>query len=537
MKKEYPKCPICGKNLPLWKHLSEPIWNEEKQRWKGFYQFCGDKCKNSEAGKKYASEKHKTACKQSRKKKNEILEKRKKTCLVKYGVDNPAKAEINKKKIKEAKLAQNHTTSNEKRKKTCLAKYGVKYSTQSKSKIEKTKETWNKKYKNGHHMRDEKYKNKIKENQLRSYFKKHIKNNEYFEARFTEDQWVETKGATIDELNILEFKCKKCGTKFKQNLWNGFSMIRCPKCNPYNITTAQLEIENFIKTYNINNIIQNTKQIITPLELDIYIPDYKLAIEYNGLAFHSFGKSKWSMINNYKDEPIRRYHLREKMNICLEKGIEVLNIFENEWIDKNKQDIWKSIILNKLNKTPNKIFARKCVIKEINNKQLIKTFLNKNHLQGECNGKINIGLFHDDELIQLVVLSKPRYNKHVEMEVLRISTKKFYNVVGGISKLFKYIENNLNISSLISYSNNRYGTGNIYNILGFKYQKESNPNYWYFKENTFNLKSRLNYQKNKLKNLFENVNESKTEKEIMFENSYRIIYDCGNKVFVWNKSS
>lgn len=243
------------------------------------------------------------------------------------------------------------------------------------------------------------------------------------------------------------------------------------------------------------------------------------------------------MINNYKDEPIRRYHLREKMNICLEKGIEVLNIFENEWIDKNKQDIWKSIILNKLNKTPNKIFARKCVIKEINNKQLIKTFLNKNHLQGECNGKINIGLFHDDELIQLVVLSKPRYNKHVEMEVLRISTKKFYNVVGGISKLFKYIENNLNISSLISYSNNRYGTGNIYNILGFKYQKESNPNYWYFKENTFNLKSRLNYQKNKLKNLFENVNESKTEKEIMFENSYRIIYDCGNKVFVWNKSS
>ncbi len=312
-------------------------------------------------------------------------------------------------------------------------------------------------------------------------------------------------------------------------------MCRCPSCNPYNISKPQFEIELLLKENGCVDIEQNKKNIITPLELDLFIPSKNLAIEYNGLAFHSFGKSKWTMLNNFEDEPFRKHHLLFKLKKCREKNISLLNIFENEWLDDTRREIWKSVILNKIGKSPNRIYARDCEIRNITDKELVRSFLKNNHLQGECNGSINVGLFFNDELVQLIVLAKPRFNKAIDMEILRISSKLYYNIVGGISKLFNYIENNYSsINSIISYSNNRYGEGGIYEYLGFKFKGETTPNYWYFKENTFLLFSRLNFQKHKLKES-KNYSDQKTEKEIMVEDGFDVIYDCGNKVFVWNR--
>ena len=537
MKKTYPKCPICGKDLKLYKGKLEPIWNEETQQWKGFKMFCSEECKNIQKGKEYARAKHSKACKnKTQLQKDNILKKRKDTCMAKYGVDNPSKVKEIREKISNIKKNADHTLANAKRVDTCMAKYGVKYISQSKEKIEKTKATWRKNYKNGHHMRDEDFKFKIIERRLRSFYQDKIKMSDKFIPLFTEDDWVNTRGATIDELNIVKFKCKTCSTEFQQNLWNGFSMCRCPKCDPYNISKPQQDIEDYLRKYGCDNITQNTKKIITPLELDVFLPEYNVAIEYNGLVFHSFGKSNWSLANNSEELPMRKYHLRNKTNICNDKNINLLQIFENEWLDDIKQEIWKSIILNKVGKTPNRIFARNCEVRKVIDKKVVNEFLENNHLQGACYGNLSYGLYYNEDLLQLFVLGKPRYNKNVDLEIIRISSKRFYNIVGGVSKLFSFIiKHHPEINSILSYSNNRYGNGGIYKNLNFTYIKETSPNYWYFQENSFLLESRLNYQKNKLQYKFDNFKDDLTEQENMFNNGYRIIYDCGNKVFIWNR--
>ena len=315
-----------------------------------------------------------------------------------------------------------------------------------------------------------------------------------------------------------KFQCLKCNNIFEDHLDNG----RIPRCyNCYPIITTRFskyedEIEIWLKSLNINCIKRNVRSIIKPLELDIYLPEYKLAIEFNGLWSHS-------EIGGNKD---RHYHLT-KTNLCKEKGVELIHIFEDEWI--NKQDIVKSIIKNKLRQIKNKIYARECEIRQVGN-SAVYDFLFNNHLQEPLIGIYNYGLYFNDELVYLIALSKPRFNKNYEYELVRSCGKMDAIVIGGFNKLVEYVMEKLEIKSIISYVDKRYFDGKGYK--DWDLINETNPNYFYTKE-YLDRESRLKYQKHKLGILFPQIYEDNlTEWQIMQLAGYDRTWDCGNKVFV-----
>jgi len=240
----------------------------------------------------------------------------------------------------------------------------------------------------------------------------------------------------------------------------------------------------------------------------------------NTLVWHSSGNSK--LPNKDKD-----YHLN-KTEQCETQGIQLFHIFENEWLEK--QEIWKSVLNSKLNRT-NRIYARKCSIRELDN-SLYREFCEKNHLQGYGNASVKIGLFYNNELKTLVSFGKSRYDKSIEWELIRFCSKLNTSVIGGASKLLKYFERNYNPESIISYANRRWSQGNLYDKLGFNFVGNTNPNYFYFKPNENILYSRVKFQKHKLKDKLDLFDPNLTETENMYQNGYRKIYDSGNKKYI-----
>ena len=293
--------------------------------------------------------------------------------------------------------------------------------------------------------------------------------------------------------------------------------------NKTNLFKTQQYIFDNIK---IENKIFNDRVILDGKELDIYLPDYNLGIEYNGLMYHSEGCSDIPWLSSTD----KNYHL-DKTNQCLEKGIQLFHIFEGENLD-----LWLSMINNKLGLNE-RIFARKCYVAELKSKDIIK-FLSDNHIQGYVQSSINLGLFYTDgvdnlglpKLVSVMTFSKPRFNKRYQYELIRFCSLKNTSVIGGANKLLKYFINKYNPKSIISYANRRFSNGSIYETLGFKKIGTSGPNYFYFKD-SLTLESRNKYQKHKLKSLLPDFDENLSEAENMFKNGYRRIYDCGNLVY------
>jgi len=211
-----------------------------------------------------------------------------------------------------------------------------------------------------------------------------------------------------------------------------------------------------------------------------------------------------------------------------------MHIWEDDWL--NKQNIIKSMILNKLGKTPNKIYARKTEIKEITDNKLIREFLNKNHLQGFVSSKIKLGLFFNGELISLMTFGENRKNMGLNSinnhyELLRFCNKLNINVVGGASKLFKYFIKNFNPLKITTYADKSHSNGNLYEKLNFTFIKNTIPNYSYY-DNKMNKYNRFNFRKDTLIKM--GYDKNMTEHEIMDSLNYYRIYNSGNLKYEWN---
>lgn len=292
----------------------------------------------------------------------------------------------------------------------------------------------------------------------------------------------------------------------------------CPICGN-NMSLAEKEIEDYVKSFGIKTETKVRGILSNNKEIDILIPELNIGIEYDGLKWHS---------DEFKD---KNYHLN-KTEECKKLGIRLVHIFEDEWM--NKKEIIKSIIRNIIGKTENKIYARKCIIQNVNDNEK-KEFLEKNHIQGNVNSQINLGLYHDGELVSLMCIGKPRINLgrktslEDEYELLRFCNKLNTNIVGGASKLFKYFITNYNPTLTTSYCDYRWSIGNMYKALGFTLSHHSQPNYYYIIGN--NRKNRFKYRKSEL--IKEGFDPEKSEKEIMEERGIHRIYDCGSLVYIW----
>ena len=219
----------------------------------------------------------------------------------------------------------------------------------------------------------------------------------------------------------------------------------------------------------------------------------------------------------------------KKTELCEKHDIHLIHVFENEW--NYMQNIVKSRLKDILGIYDKAVFARKCIIKEVDN-EISMLFQDENHLQGAVNAKVNLGLYFNGELVSLMTFGKCRFDNKHEWEMLRFCNKLGYHIPGAASKLLKYFEQLYSPKSLVSYADRRWSQGKLYNALGFKLNHVSGPNYWYFKSYTqIKLESRIKYQKFKLKNILDVFDENKTEVENMKANGYHRIFDCGNLVF------
>jgi len=447
----------------------------------------------------------------------EVKEKIKQTNLEKYGVKHPLQNKKIFNKYKQSLLKKYGVENNFQRKEvkekiyqTNLERYGAKYPIQNKEIKEKACQTNLERYGVKHPIQNKEIKEKMINNRFKNIFPIIIKRLKINNVILLDDY----KGMRVNDKNVFyNLRCLTCNTNFKDNFHS--KIPRCPICFPLNSSRAEKEIVDFIKSLNINNIIENDRIILDGKELDIYLPDYNLAIEFDGLYWHSesMGKDK-------------NYHLN-KTEKCNEKGIRLIHIFEDEWTDK--QEIIKSIIKIKLGIIPNKIYARKCIIKEVENKEE-KIFLENNHLQGSVGSRIKLGLYYENELVSLLTFGKPRYSSY-DWELLRFANKLDTSVIGGFAKLLKHFTRNY-LGTIISYSDRRYFTGAIYENNGFEYSHKSKPSYFYIDNKRIIKYNRIKFQKHKLKDLLEEYDETLTEKDNMLMNGYDRIWDCGNNVYV-----
>jgi hypothetical protein len=486
----------------------------------GYYEYCSNKCISSDPNIKKIKE-DKSIAKfgtktpaQSQDIRNKIIKtnnikyggnspmsniliqsKSKETLSKNWGVDNPAKnKEILSKRIESFKNSDYKETY----KKTSLEKYGVEHPWMNKDVHSKTIDFFYKDY------------------------RKRIENKII-------DKNVEFIGFDKKESTNLLFKCNNCENNFDILPYQFYGRINnnnhiCTKCFPISESSSidQIELLNFIsKNYN-GEILSNIKNIINPYEIDVYLPELKIGFEFNGVFWHS---------EKFKD---KYYHLK-KITTSLNNEVKLYTIWEDDWTVK--REICQSFILNKINKTPNIIYARKCVIQEVDYNTSRK-FLNENHLQGDCKSSIRIGLFYNNELLSLMTFSKLRLplqrfeknrSKDKHYELTRFCNKNYTTVVGGASKIIKFFIDKYQPIQIETYSDNLISNGNLYEKLGFQYEHTSNPGYWYLVNGI--REHRFNWRKNRLIKM--GYDKNKTEEEIMLELGHYRIYNAGNKKWVY----
>lgn len=359
----------------------------------------------------------------------------------------------------------------------------------------------------------------ISKKESNTYHKLKQKFSDSYEFLFSEEDY---KGVADSEGHYIpySFKCKTCGSEFKGSLDNG-NLIKCPKCYPkMNGTShAEKEIADYIRSIYSGPVLQNTRKVIKTidkqLELDIYIPDKKVAIEFNGLYWHSEKA-------HLEDPNVGNYHLL-KTQLCEEQNIRLIHIFEDEW--NNHKDICKSIIASSLGVYSRKVHARKCTVRDCNLEES-KDFLENNHLQGYSSSSIRLGLFYENELVSILTFAKPRFSKEYDWEIVRFANKLNTSVPGSFSKLLKYFKHE---GSIVTYSDRRLFSGNVYRNNSFVELTPTTPNYFYTNERE--RISRYSMQKHKLLRKYPQEDTSLTEYEIARKHGWYRIYDCGHWKF------
>ena len=434
----------------------------------------------------------------------EIRERRRRTMVERYGVD-----------------AYTRTKEYlEKSKKTNADRYGVEWHLQSDAIKEKIARTNIEKYGVDNPFKNSEIKSRIRKKALGSFYDRMIeKYGKYVVPLFSKEEYEGMRGC-----RRYSWRCVKCGTVFEDYRHSTSSFRRmsffplCPNCYPPLAITSfkEKEVVDFIKSIYSGKVVENTREVISPLELDAYLPDKKIAVEFDGLYWHSEV--------NGKDIG---YHLGKTI-ACETKGIRLLHVFEDEWIEKTA--IVQDRIRASLGIYQRRIFARKCLVKTISAK-VCSGFLEENHLQGDDRASIRYGLFLEEELVAVMTFKKPRFDKRHDWELTRYSSKIGTQVIGGASRLLAHFIKDHG-GSIVSYADRRYSFGGLYEKIGFRKIGESAPNYWYIKGNV--KLSRYQCQKHRLPKLLgEEYDDSLTELENMEKNGFSRVFDCGNLIYAY----
>lgn len=511
----YRTCVICGKKFEVTRyHLTA----------KDAKTTCSKKC-SAELRKRTNIDKYggvAPACSK------QIRDKMETTNLDRYGVKHAAQSDIFKNKSES----------------TCLDRYGKKYYAQTKEGKQRLSDRWS----------NDEYKNKVVANRISTNIERYGFENpmqsldvrckcsasKMIDSSKIESflQFKESPKEFIASLNLDHKPTIQELTKFvgvnDSTVGSYIHMHNCEDIVEKHVSVMEQEVIDFLYSLDSNIVINHCdRSIITPYEIDIYLPQYRLGIECNPTATHN------SDINVFDRgvTPMSPSYHQMKTNLCDDRGIRLIHIFGYEW--KYKKQILKSILTNAIGKNLTRIYARNCGLREVDSHEAGE-FLSNNHRQGKVGSSIRIGLFYNEELVSLMTFGKLRstIGQHGQgYELLRFCSKLNTSVIGGANKLFKYFLHNYDPNYIRSFSDRAHTTGNLYGVLGFSEYSRSTPGYCWVNLNTDVAYHRMNAQKQNIMKFLkdDNIDTSKSEREIMTEHGFVRVFDSGTITWEWVK--
>ena len=313
-------CQICNKDFKNATHISKKhkISVQEyydtyiKKDGEDVCKICGKK--TNFIGINYG---YHTYCSKKCASKDEVLKQKqietaKKNNLLKYGVENP----------------QQRPEIKEKTKQTCLLRYGTPFAIGSNKVKQKI--------------------SIVQKSKLREYDGL-IKTDKVIEEYGT--GWCQTPVRKKLDIKII-----------KKGRYGYISIDELPKIQQYYHSDfchskKEVFIKESIQYYYDKELVQNTKLVIKPYQLDIYLPELKLAIEYNSRHYHciEFGVNK-------------DYHLMKSL-LCRDQGIRLIHIYEFENFDEQLK-LLKDLILGTDN-YPKNDFNKNNLIDNIPNPEIV----------------------------------------------------------------------------------------------------------------------------------------------------------------------
>lgn len=309
----------------------------------------------------------------------------------------------------------------------------------------------------------------------------------------------------------ITVRCKVCKNEFEKNLRH-LQLGRCLNCDPQG-SAGQQEVATYVWSLGFN-IRTNDRSVISPQELDIFVPSRNFAIEYNGLHYHSELRKSRTFHDN-------------KTVMCQKLGIDLLHIFEDEWFEKT--DIVKSLIAHRLGKTPNKVFARKCKIVPLTFKES-RQFFEQNHIDGDTPVKKKAwGLEHNGKIVAALSIRTPHHRSLKQhMEIARFCTALNTAVPGALGRLshvaLQFTRDSGLGKTLLTYVDTRVGHGRGYEAAGFKFLRMSPIRFWWLDE-----REKVRFNRFKFR---ADAKEKLTERQVALEHGVIKIWGCSNRVFV-----
>ncbi len=317
----------------------------------------------------------------------------------------------------------------------------------------------------------------------------------------------------------IQVECPKHGV-FESAAWDHLAGRGCRQC--VHKSQPEIDITEFIRAYGVV-VERGRRDIIAPKEIDMWLPEYNIGIEYHGLYHHLTCKKG-------------KLH-REKWELAQQAGVRLVQIFEDEWL--NKQDIVKNRLLAFLGKAE-KRDARKLKLQNTSWGEA-KKFLNATHIQGAGSVGTAYGLYEGEELVAVATFGKSRSGAMTgariegEYEVLRYAS--LGTVRGGFTRLFTQFKKDFLPAKVISYCDLRYGTGGLYQAASFALDSITTPDYWWVPKGRIERVTRYAVQKHKLAKADHELHGlyavGKTENQICAEAGWEKIHGVGNQKWVW----
>lgn len=282
------------------------------------------------------------------------------------------------------------------------------------------------------------------------------------------------------------------------------------------ISSENVALMDKLKKYGLESKPEYIK--IDRYSYDIYVPERNAVIEVNPTYTHN-------AIGNHWGTGLPKNYHKEKTELAEKHGYRCINIWDWDCLDK---------VVDML-KPKEVIYARKCRIKDIDTKTA-NLFLDKYHLQRKVNGqKVCVGLYYDNTLVEVITLGDPRYTKKYEWELLRLCSDSQYIIVGGADRLWKYFLKNYAPESVISYCDRSKFEGSVYSRLGMILDHVTEPNKVWSKGSK-SVTNNLLLQRGYDQIFHTDYGKGTSNEELMIENGWLPVYDCGQSVYVYKPS-